>query len=578
MSSTAASFTPNIDNGIVYAINQVGATVFNGGSFTSVTPVGGSSVGRTYILGFDATTGALSGFAPVLNGTVYAIWPGPTSGTVYVGGQFSTVNGVKSKGITLLNASTGAIVSGFKPPALNGIVYSIRPVQRPPVHRGHVHQGRRLDPRTGLASLNPTTGALTSYAQVQLDRPPQLQRQRRQRRGRSEAMDVSPDGTQLIVIGNFKQADGGLDRDQVAMINLSPASASVDPNWNTLEYTAACFNWAFDSYIRDVAVLPGRHLLRDRRRPAAAAPTPTAPARCATPRRAGRPATRGSNVQPTWVDYTGQDTLWSVARDRHRRLRRRPPALAEQHQRLRLRRRRRGAASGHRRARPGQRPAAVLEPGPQPARCRRLRPAAPPPTGLYVGSDTDYIGNYQYQHQKIAFFPLAGGTHRARRRTAEPARHGLSRPASSPTRTPEVLYRVDAGGPAVGAIDDGPDWVADDRQRPVAVPQLTAATAPAGARSAQRGQHGPGEHAVARSSTASAGTRADNARQMHWAFPVPAGTTGRGPALLRQPLHRHQRRRPARVRRRRRRHDRADQLRHRGRASATRPARCGPST
>jgi hypothetical protein len=166
VSSTAASFTPNIDNGIVYAINQVGATVFNGGSFTSVTPVGSSSVGRTYILGFDATTGALSGFAPVLNGVVYAIWPGPTSGTVYVGGQFSTVNGVKSKGITLLNASTGAIVSGFKPPALDGIVYSIRPANGQLLISGTFTKAD-ASTRQGLASLNPNTGALTSYAQVQ---------------------------------------------------------------------------------------------------------------------------------------------------------------------------------------------------------------------------------------------------------------------------------------------------------------------------------------------------------------------------------------------------------------------------
>jgi hypothetical protein len=30
-------------------------------------------------------------------------------------------------------------------------------------------------------------------------------------------------------------------------------------------------------------------------------------------------------------------------------------------------------------------------------------------TGIWVGSDTDYIGNYAYKHQKLAFFPFAGG-------------------------------------------------------------------------------------------------------------------------------------------------------------------------
>lgn len=60
------------------------------------------------------------------NGLAIAYFPGPTAGTVYVGGQFGTVNGVKSKGVTLLNLGDGSIVSGFKPPALNGIVEAMR--------------------------------------------------------------------------------------------------------------------------------------------------------------------------------------------------------------------------------------------------------------------------------------------------------------------------------------------------------------------------------------------------------------------------------------------------------------------
>ncbi len=31
------------------------------------------------------------------------------------------------------------------------------------------------------------------------------------------------------------------------------------------------------------------------------------------------------------------------------------------------------------------------------------------PTGLWVGSDTDYIGNFTYKRPKLAYFPLAGG-------------------------------------------------------------------------------------------------------------------------------------------------------------------------
>ena len=33
--------------------------------------------------------------------------------------------------------------------------------------------------------------------------------------------------------------------------------------------------------------------------------------------------------------------------------------------------------------------------------------------GLYVGSDTDFIGDHLYLHKKIAFFPLASGQPKA---------------------------------------------------------------------------------------------------------------------------------------------------------------------
>ncbi len=68
--------------------------------------------------------------------------------------------------------------------------------------------------------------------------------------------------------------------------------------------------------------------------------------------------------------------------------------------------------------------------------------------GLWVGSNTDYIGNFKYMRQKIAFFPYAGGAHaRGDQRGALPGTR-LPRRASRPTAATNVLYRVNAGGGA----------------------------------------------------------------------------------------------------------------------------------
>ena len=81
--------------------------------------------------------------------------------------------------------------------------------------------------------------------------------------------------------------------------------------------------------------------------------------------------------------------------------------------------------------------------------------------GLWVGSDTNYIGNYKYKHDEIAFFPLTGGyTPASTTTTSLPANVYTAGALPNSTNT-NVLYRVDAGGPAIAATDGGPDWTAD---------------------------------------------------------------------------------------------------------------------
>ena len=125
VSPTPSTATPNINDGTVFTIAQVGSRIIAGGSFTNANPPGSTNsanaVTRHSILAFSATSGQIdAGFAPALDGTVQSVMPGPMPDTVYVGGFFNHVNGVASKGVTLLSTVTGQIVAGFAPPSLNG--------------------------------------------------------------------------------------------------------------------------------------------------------------------------------------------------------------------------------------------------------------------------------------------------------------------------------------------------------------------------------------------------------------------------------------------------------------------------
>ena len=452
--SAVPGITPAINNGSVQAIAQVGGTMVVGGTFTTVTPVGGAATTRNSVMAFDVATGALvPGFNPTLNGTVNEVIPGPTAGTVYLGGTFTTVNGAAQSHLTLVSTSTGAVVTGFRPAATNGLVNTM------------VQRGNRLFvggnfttaggvAHVGLASLNATTGALDAYTSNQV-----AQRHNDTGQGAQGAvgvrdLDVNAAGTRLVAIGNFKRVDG-LSRDQVVLLTLGASSSTVTADWQTNRYSPYCFNFAFDTYVRGVSFSPdGSYFV------VAATGGQNAGTLCDA---AARFETSASSldVQPTWVNYSGGDTLWGVT-------------VTEKTVYL----------GGHQRwlnnslASDTAGPGAVPRPGIAALNvntgvplkwnpCRNPRGAAvyallATPTGLWMGSDTEGIGpRFNYRRPRLAFFPLASGAAEASDTTADlPGTAYLGgRPGA---QQGNIVYRVNAAGPTLGAVDSGPDWTADN--------------------------------------------------------------------------------------------------------------------
>jgi len=500
VNANPSSFTPNVLDGEVDTIAQVGQLIVLGGSFTQVQAAsGGPVLTRDHILAFDKSTGAISTtFVPAMSSDVKSLATGP-NGTVYVGGKFSSVSGVAAFKIAQLDVNTGAMVSTFRPGVVNAVVRDVQYVQ------GRLFIGGEFTSiggvsRLRLAELNPATGSLLPF---------NVPVKGTHFGGDSQIyhMDVDPSATKLMLVGNFTTV-GGLSRVEVAMVDLTKG---VVADWQTSRYTPQC-STTFAFVVRDVEFSPdGKYFVIG----STGAYSGGSPKLCDSVTRWESDAT-GANQDPTWTDYTGGDTTYTTAvtgsaiyTGGHFRWANNPAAS--------------DAAGPGAVARSGL---AALDPvnglpltwNPGRTRGQGVFAMLATTDGLFVGSDTDrFHGEY---HGRVAFFPLAGGSS-VPQPLAPVLPVDLYALGDLSSVQSNVLYRVDAGGPKVASLDGGPDWAKDNRATNAirstgskanayvgAVPHLSSdvpATTPAAIFNDDR--------------TDPAGGHA-----MRWAFPVPKGT------------------------------------------------------
>ncbi len=396
--------TPKIMDGHVETVLDAGSKVIAGGNFTTVANPGSQATQtRRGIVAFNKSTGALdSAFMPTLNGDVFALIAGPTAGTVYVGGTFSTVSGVARKGIALLNVADGTVVTSFVPPVVNGQVHALVKAGNRLLLGGSFTKAGSIN-HAGLASLNATTGKLDPYLNIQLTGHHNYNGSGAQAPVGPDKLALSPDGTKLIALGNFKNADGVV-HDQVAMIDLGATAATI-ANWNTTAFNAPCMPTAFDSWVRDVAFSPdGTYFVVDGTGGAFAGTLCDSVSRWET-------SATGSAVTPTWVNYSGGDTFLSVD-------------VTSQAVYVGGHFRWVNNSTATNSAMPGgvgRASIAALDPlnglplpwnpgrNPRGYGVTEMNATA---DGLWLGYDTGYLGNRQYHRLRVGFFPLASGASR----------------------------------------------------------------------------------------------------------------------------------------------------------------------
>jgi PKD repeat protein len=442
-SAVPSTATPNVDDGDVQAIASVGSTMVIGGTFTSV-----DGVTRQRIAAFNAATGDLTSFAPTVDGEVDAVLPGPDDHSVYVGGAFTQVNSTTEQFLTLLDLNTGAIVAGFNPPAFDYGQIKDLAIRGNRLYAAGFFSRAGGKPHGGLASFNATTGALDPFMNVQVAGRHNDSGSGAQGWIGPWDLAIAPNGSTMVVTGNFKTVDG-LDRDQVVMIDLTGAAAVVVPGWQTNRYKPYCFNWAYDTYVRGVEFSPdSSYFVITATGGGVGGTLCDATARFET-------TARGLDIQPTWVNESGGDTMWGVTitstaifAGGHSRWSNNPTASDQA-----------GAGAVPRPGlsaldpvsgrpltwNPGRNPAGVAVYG-------VLATAG----GVYVGSNTDWIGNRKYKRAKIAFFPYSGGTPVAATSTGSlPGTVFLGRSDGSLSRSDVTTGAASAASAVTGS---GVDW------------------------------------------------------------------------------------------------------------------------
>jgi hypothetical protein len=201
-------------NASVQALGYANGVIYVGGEFTSVRPPGAAAgtgeVSRTYLAAFNSTTGdLLTSFNHTLDGSVWSMVASPDQTKIFVGGDFTTVDGISHNRMAAFDTTTGALLSwsgraGFRVAAMAASGNTL--------YVGGSFGSVNGQTRTRLGAVTVDTGSLLPWAPTADDDV--------------LALAVAKDVSKVFVGGRFDNLNG---QPHHAIGSLDPATGALIP-------------------------------------------------------------------------------------------------------------------------------------------------------------------------------------------------------------------------------------------------------------------------------------------------------------------------------------------------------------
>jgi PKD repeat protein len=219
-------------NGVAWAQEVIGNTVYVAGEFTSARPAGSApgvnQVTRSNLLAYDIRTGALSTtWVPSTNAEVTDIEASPDNSRLYIAGNFTSVNGQSRPRIAALNPTNGNLIAAFDP-SPNGRVRSVIATNTTVYFGGYFGAVSGIT-RARFAAARASDGTVLDWAPSGSD-------------GYAWDMELSPDHSQVLAVGSFGSVNGSTYPDP------GMGMASIDA------VTGALRPWAASTLVRNSGV------------------------------------------------------------------------------------------------------------------------------------------------------------------------------------------------------------------------------------------------------------------------------------------------------------------------------------